>query len=533
MCPARVDTQQGRACSCDRHRRVCIERVSNIIDEQCTNAADKSRTGKLWIQYYRQVSLIRMFIRAERTGDWELHLHCMLPHFHAAGHIAYVKSAHLYTQQMLELPHKMPAEEYRQFTEKGFFTIRLLERFWNGVFSDQTIEQSLMRLLKTSGGMTRGRGITDSTLTKWVHALPRCVPICNALENFTCVQSGTSEQHKDLRPSSERTDNTDLSLFLQWLEAHSPFVDCQSELMVSISTGIVADSSVNCDDAVQVGQTAIAKMMGKTYAKLTLRRKDKVKSFVAMKNTVRVRGEDVVVNPSLLFNRITCILNTSSELDVFLQYELAPQPPALFVDGQMRKSAKSALGNVVKTMVTCQKAIPDASIFVLDGGHLLHSVVWPKPATYQEVCETYKSYILSRYNSGVTVVFDGYAGPISTKSAEQKRRATRCTSADIVIAPSLPTTTSQNEFLGNGGNKTRLINALTPLLENAGIIVKQAVSDADTLIVETALQRATSSQFPVVVVGTDTDILVMLVARSTACMHIHFVVPWEGTARIV
>ena len=47
----------------------------------------------------------------------------MLPHFHAAGHIAYAKSAHLYTQQMLELPHKMPAEEYRQFTEKGFFTI--------------------------------------------------------------------------------------------------------------------------------------------------------------------------------------------------------------------------------------------------------------------------------------------------------------------------------------------------------------------------------------------------------------------------
>ena len=107
---------------------------------------------------------------------------------------------------------------------------------------------------------------------------------------------------------------------------------------MSISTGIVADSSVNCDDAVQVGLTAIAKMMGKTYAKLTLRRKDKVKSFGAMKNTVRVRGEDVVVNPSLLFNRITCILNTSSELDVFLQYELAPQPPALFVDGQMRKS---------------------------------------------------------------------------------------------------------------------------------------------------------------------------------------------------
>ena len=43
----------------------------------------------------------------------------------------------------------------------------------------------------------------------------------------------------------------------------------------------------------------------------------------------------------------------------------------------------------------------------------------PTSHTYLEVCETYKSYILSQYNSGVTVVFNGHAGPISTKSAEQ------------------------------------------------------------------------------------------------------------------
>ena len=57
-----------------------------------------------------------------------------------------------------------------------------------------------------------------------------------------------------------------------------------------------------------------------------------------------------------------------------------------------------------------------------------------------------------------------------------KRGTKRFTSADIIIALlSLPTTTSQSEFLWNGGNKMRLINALTPLLENAGIIVKQAL----------------------------------------------------------
>ena len=47
-------------------------------------------------------------------------------------------------------------------------------------------------------------------------------------------------------------------------------------------------------------------------------------------------------------------------------------------------------------------------------------------------------------------------------------------------------------------------------------MVKQARSDADTLIVETALEMVSSKDnASVVVVGTDTDILVMLIAKAT------------------
>jgi len=45
-----------------------------------------------------QVSLLKMFLYAERTGDWMLHLYCitkMIPYVHAAGHLAYAKSARL------------------------------------------------------------------------------------------------------------------------------------------------------------------------------------------------------------------------------------------------------------------------------------------------------------------------------------------------------------------------------------------------------------------------------------------------------
>jgi len=162
-----------------------LQEFQQLLIHWLDQAATMSRTGKLWVQYIHQVLLMLNFIKAERTGNWKLHLHCvqeMIPHFHAAGHLPYAKSARLYLQQMNSIAKVMPPEEYTLFSAKGYFTIRRATEFWSGNFSDQTIEQFLMRMLKTSGGMTHGRGITDSTLTKWVHALPHCLPLCDALE---------------------------------------------------------------------------------------------------------------------------------------------------------------------------------------------------------------------------------------------------------------------------------------------------------------------------------------------------------------
>lgn len=68
--------------------------ISNAMDEE----RRKSRTGALWINYMDQVSILKMFLYAERTGDWMLHFYCitkMIPYVQAAGHLAYAKSARL------------------------------------------------------------------------------------------------------------------------------------------------------------------------------------------------------------------------------------------------------------------------------------------------------------------------------------------------------------------------------------------------------------------------------------------------------
>ena len=51
--------------------------------------------------------------------------------------------------------------------------------------------------------------------------------------------------------------------------------------------------------------------------------------------------------------------------------------------------------------------------------------------------------------------------------------------------------------------------------------MKQDPADADILIVSTALTLAKTERRPVVVVGTDIDLLVMLISQSSSDMGIH------------
>ena len=87
--------------------RYLNEKLLEYMNELC----NFSRTAKLWIQYLRYVEILKLFIRAEITGNWNLHLEAvnrMINIFAATGHIHYAKSARLYLQNMLELRTKYP-----------------------------------------------------------------------------------------------------------------------------------------------------------------------------------------------------------------------------------------------------------------------------------------------------------------------------------------------------------------------------------------------------------------------------------------
>ena len=151
---------------------------------------------------------------------------------------------------------------------------------------------------------------------------------------------------------------------------------------------------------------------------------------------------------------------------------------------------------------------------------VLSAEVISTPSSYGDISQMYITYVLKHYGVGATVVFDGYSSVISTTVFEQDRRAQRQMSSDIMFDDNTPTRTSQAAFLSNSDNKSRLIEGLIKKMPNFGIRVKQAEADGDTLIISTALAMVEAAEVPVVVIGTDTDLLVMLLAQAIPSTNI-------------
>ena len=198
--------------------QVCQDNVMAKINDALQEKKEhlkSSRTATMWLQYMDMVDILRKYIRAERTGNWELHLQAvseMLPYLAASGHNNYTKSALLYLQRMSHLREDHP--EVYQLFQDGLHVIRRSDRYWAGLSSDLVIEQVLMRSMKTSGGLTRGRGMTEQQRVIWSLAMPACAEVNRAMQELTGVSFNSGEQNKDMAQARQARDWKDTQTLL-------------------------------------------------------------------------------------------------------------------------------------------------------------------------------------------------------------------------------------------------------------------------------------------------------------------------------
>lgn len=293
------------------------------------------------------IDILRMFIKAERTGNWNLHLQAvydMLPYFAAAGHNMYAKSAYIYLQLMEDLKDKHP-DVYQQFQD-GLHVVRRSDRYWAGLSTDLVIEQVLMRSVKTTGGLTPGKGMTEIRLV-WLLSMPSCAEINIAMQNLTGNNYVTSEQHKDCSEARQERDFKDMTQITDYLYEQNPFGPDSS--LRSIVSGAVADANVNTDQAEEVGRYIIALMVDKNVQEFTFRKKDQV-ATLASKGAVTFSDGNIQVDPQLIFQRLSVVAacgrhENSQEL---FKFEMCGFPPALFESTFLpRQANKPALANAI------------------------------------------------------------------------------------------------------------------------------------------------------------------------------------------
>ena len=99
------------------------------------------------------------------------------------------------------------------------------------------IEQSLMHSMKSMGGLTRCRDVTDSALSKWVLGMTVTHDICLSLEDFCGILFSMAEQYEDFRGARRTRDAADIDKLSAWLNIQPSFPELKN--IMSIATGLV------------------------------------------------------------------------------------------------------------------------------------------------------------------------------------------------------------------------------------------------------------------------------------------------------
>ena len=490
----------------------------DLLHEIChkMNAAKESfkkhRTAQLWLQYMKMIDILRRFIKAERIGNWNLHLQAvqeMLPYFAASGHNLYAKSAYMYLQKMQKLPESHP-DVHSSFLN-GFHVIHRSDRYWAGLSTDLVIEQVLMKSIKTNGGLTRGRGMAEMQRLVWLLSMPACADITHSMQELTGVCCNTSEQHKDSTQSRIKRDTEDTYKILNTLSDLDPFSSDPS--LRGLVTGLTAHDSVNVDTAREIGQLILMSMVGKRITDISFEKK-KQAITLASRIALKIEDQSVQVDPQLIFQRLSLIATSGSienPASIF-KYELCTHPAALFDHSALPWEAnKPALADALWKQVKIEnEELLQPVHYVLDGGSLLHRIPWTRGETFENVCHKYVNYVLKKYGEA-TVVFDGYNNGPDIKDITHKRRSPG-TGPTVALNLQTVVTLKKKEFLSNKVNKQKFLSILSSQLEKAGCSTAHASGDADVLIMLTAVHS--SKSVDTVLVGEDTDLLVLLLYHA-------------------
>ena len=162
--------------------------------------------------------------------------------------------------------------------------------------------------------------------------MPACADMNSAMQELTATEFTTSKQHSECSEVRWKKDDKDTRALLGFLLLHNLFSSTDNSLQ-NISTGMIADSSVNADCAKDVGHSIIENMAGQRVIDFKFKKKDQVIPMDT-KRCAKVDKKSLQIDLQLLFQRlVTAAMSSQSEtceIETVLKFELSTPPASLF-----------------------------------------------------------------------------------------------------------------------------------------------------------------------------------------------------------
>ena len=89
------------------------------------------------------------------------------------------------------------------------------------------------------------------------------------------------------------------------------------------------------------------------------------------------------------------------------EFELSSHPSSLFDNfGMPQEAHKSNLVDAIWTLGECRiDVLPVNTKYVLDGRSLMHKLTWPSNSTFDDICNMYPTYVISKFSNCIVFLW--------------------------------------------------------------------------------------------------------------------------------
>ena len=321
-----------------------------------------SHTFKYWFSCLKALQIMLLNIRAERNGDWILHLQSvlsMMPFFFCSNHQNYARWATSYIIDMLTI---LPAEVETAFME-GQFAVRRTHGSFNAIWSDMGVETTVIRDSKARNSGIIGKTHTETTALRW------CLTNLLLGQYTTAMQSrisgssdsGDTSRHEQMQPAKMKQDEEHACQIIQHITENmtDPFrTENHPDALINIGSGLYASEEV------EKSLLAALEKGTKTFQQFVVDRfsegneksfwdaipKSGLQTFTDMNKTTPIKrgGKRLNVNMSAeyAFRRALAISESREDvkLATVLNRPITSIPTMLFKeDGTKRKTQKAEI----------------------------------------------------------------------------------------------------------------------------------------------------------------------------------------------